>query len=238
MFRENPGIVLIVDDLHLLSDSALFVDIWWLAEHLPENTRLVFSSRIDFGLSLGQHRLRHSLLELRQADLAFDESTIATLLERIVGAPISAGTLAAVMERTEGWAAGILLTALGLRSRPDAERFARQLRGTDRLISEYLSEQALAQQTPARRSLLLRLSALDRMSADLVESVMDISDGAALFEDLERESMFLVALDSDREWFRFHPLFRELLRYRLKAQGGVAATRHAVTRADCGPRRA
>lgn len=224
VFRENPGIVLIVDDLHLLSDSALLVDLWWLADHMPEKTRMVFSSRVDFGLPLGQHRLHHSLLELRQADLAFDEGTTASLLERVVGAPVSAGTLAAVIERTEGWAAGVLLTGLSLRSQPDTERFARQLRGTDRLISEYLSEQALAQQPPTRRALLLRLSALDRMSADLVESIMDVDDATALFEELERESMFIVALDSDREWFRFHPLFRELLRYRLKAHSASEAT--------------
>lgn len=224
IFRENPGVVLIVDDLHLLSGSALLAELWWLSDHLPENTRMVFSSRVDFGLPLGQHRLRHSILELRQADLDFDERATATLLERVIGAPVSAGTLDAVMERTQGWAAGVLLTGLGLRSQPDTEGFARQLRGTDRLISEYLSEQALAQQSPSRRALLLRLSALDRMSVDLVEAVMDVDDATALFEDLERESMFLIALDSDRQWFRFHPLFRELLRYRLKAHSRAEET--------------
>lgn len=232
VFSEHPGVVLIVDDLHKLANSAVLGDLWWLASEQPTNTRLVCASRIDFSLSLGQHRLRHSLLELRRADLAFDEETTSTVLERIVGAPVSQGTLAAVMARTEGWAAGVLLTALSLRSQPDAERFARQLRGTDRLISEYLSEQALAQQSPARRALLLRLSALDRMSAELVESIMDVDDATALFEDLEHESMFLVAIDSERKWFRFHPLFRELLRYRLNAQKGTGVAAILVAAAE------
>lgn len=232
VFSEHPGIVLIVDDLHNLSNTAILGELWWLASHQSANTRLVCSSRVDFGLSLGQHRLRHSLLELRQADLAFDEETTSTVLEQIVGAPVSRGTLTAVMERTEGWAAGVLLTALSLRSQPDAESFARQLRGTDRLISEYLSEQALAQQPPARRALLLRLSALDRMSVELVESIMDVDNATSLFEDLEHESMFLVALDSDRKWFRFHPLFRELLHYRLNAQKGTELTTILIAAAE------
>ncbi|GAA1238836.1 LuxR family maltose regulon positive regulatory protein [Microbacterium phyllosphaerae] len=224
VFRELPPVILVIDDLHALSGSQLLADLWWLADNLPDHTHLVLSSRVDFGLAWSDHRLRHSLLELRQTDLAFDEETSALLLERVAGAPVSSGTLAAVMERTEGWAAGVLLTGLGLRSQPDPELFARQLRGTDRLIAEYLSERALAQQEPARRDLLIRLSVLDRMCADLVESTMGVDDATALFDELERESLFLVALDRDREWFRFHPLFRELLRFRLRAQPGGRST--------------
>ncbi|MBT2476210.1 LuxR family transcriptional regulator, partial [Microbacterium sp. ISL-103] len=136
------------------------------------------------------------------------------------------------MECTEGWAAGVVLTGLGLRNEDDPEHFASELRGTDRLISEYLSEQALAQQPPERRSLLLHLSGLDRMSAELVESILSVGDATSLFEELERESMFLVALDRNREWFRFHPMFRELLRYRLKAEHPGAATEICTAAAD------
>lgn len=223
-FREHGPVVLVLDDLHHLAGSSLLPDLWWLADNVPAHTHLIFSSRIDYGLGWGRHRLSHSLLELRQSDLAFDEAASAMLLQRITGAPVSPRTLSAVLERTEGWAAGIVLTGLGLRSEADPEQFASDLRGTDRLISEYLSEQALAQQSPERRSLLLRLSALDRMSAELVESVTPVDDATALFEELERQSMFLVALDRDREWFRFHTMFRELLRYRLRAESPAAAT--------------
>lgn len=232
VFREHPPVVLVLDDLQHLAGSPLLPDLWWLADNVPEHTHLIFSSRIDYGLGWGRHRLSHSLIELRQSDLALDEAASATLLERIIGAPVSPRTLAAIMERTEGWAAGVVLTGLGLRSEADPEQFARELRGTDRLISEYLSEQALAQQPPERRSLLLRLSVLDRMSAELVESILSVDDATSLFEELERESMFLVALDRDRAWFRFHPMFRELLRYRLKAERPGAATEILTAAAD------
>lgn len=224
--------MLVLDDLHHLAGSPLLPDLWWLADHVPEHTHLIFSSRIDYGLGWGRHRLSHSLIELRQNDLALDEAASATLLERIIGAPVSPRTLAAVMERTEGWAAGVVLTGLGLRSEADPERFAAELRGTDRLISEYLSEQALAQQPSERRSLLLHLSVLDRMSAELVGSVLSVDDATSLFEELERESMFLVALDRNREWFRFHPMFRELLRYRLRAEHPGAANEIRTAAAD------
>lgn len=232
VFREHPPVVLVLDDLHHLAGSPLLPDLWWLADNVPEHTHLIFSSRIDYGLGWGGHRLSHSLIELRQSDLALDEAASATLLERIIGAPVSPRTLTAVMERTEGWAAGVVLTGLGLRSEADPEHFASELRGTDRLIAEYLSEQALAQQPPERRSLLLRLSVLDRMSAELVESILSVDDATSLFEELERESMFLVALDRDREWFRFHPMFRELLRYRLKAERPGAAAEIRTAAAD------
>lgn len=232
VFREHPGMTLIIDDLHTVTNAAILADLWWLADHLPAHTHMVFSSRVDLDFGRSRHRLRHSLLELRQSDLALDEESAATLLERIVGSPVSCATLSAVMERTEGWPAGVQLTALGLRDRSDPEAFARHLRGTDRMIAEYLSEQALAQQTPERRELLLRLSAFDRMSADLIESVLGVDDAAALLDELQHDSMFVIALDDRQEWFRFHHLFRELLHYRLRAREGDEEHRILVAAAD------
>lgn len=232
VFHEHPGLTLIIDDLHTVSNGAILADLWWLADHLPAHTHIVFSSRVDLDFGRSRHRLRHSLLELRQSDLALDEESAAALLERIVGAPVSGTTLSAVMERTEGWPAGVQLTALGLRDSSDPEGFARRLRGTDHLIAEYLSEQALAQQAPERRELLLRLSAFDRISADLIESVLGIDDAAALLAELQHDSMFLVALDDSQEWFRFHHLFRELLHYRLRARKGGEEHRILVAAAE------
>ncbi|WP_341945700.1 LuxR C-terminal-related transcriptional regulator [Microbacterium sp. LWH11-1.2] len=232
VFREHPGTTVIIDDAHAVSNSALLADIWWLADHLPEENHIVLSSRVDLGFPWSRHRLRHSLLELRQSDLALDDDSAATLLRRIIGSPVSAATLSAVMERTEGWAAGVQLTALGLRNQDDPEGFAQHLRGTDLLIADYLSEQALAQQSPERRDLLLRLSSLDRMSAELIESVLHLDDAAQLLEELQHDSMFLVSLDERREWFRFHHLFRDLLHYRLRARGDGEETRLLISAAE------
>lgn len=232
VFREHAGTAVVIDDAHAITNSALLADLWWLADHLPPQSHIVLSSRVDLGFAWSRHRLRHSLIELRQADLALDAASAGTLLERIVGTRVSEATLSAVMDRTEGWAAGVQLTALGLRDQADPERFARNLRGTDRLISDYLGEQALAQQPPDRRDLLLRLSVFDRMSADLIEAVLHIDDAAELFEELQHDSMFLIALDDQQEWFRFHRLFRDLLHYRFRARHGADESRLLIAAAD------
>jgi ATP/maltotriose-dependent transcriptional regulator MalT len=218
LLAAQPTAVLVFDDLHNLTNREIVADLWWLADHLPPAVQMVFSSRGDLRLSLSGHRLRHSLLELRQAELAFDDAVAAEVLHRIAGAPAAASTVASVMDTTEGWAAGVQLTAISLRHQEDPDLFARRLAGTDRLISDYLSEEVLAVQSEERRDLLLRLSALDRMSPSLVESVLGVTDAAGLFDELERDSMFLVATDGHHEWFRFHHLFRDLLRYRLRAR--------------------
>ena len=140
------------------------------------------------------------------------------VLHRIAGVAASTATVSSVMDTTEGWAAGVQLTAISLRHQDDPELFAQRLAGSDRLISDYLSEEVLVAQTEARRDVLLRLSALDRMTPALVESVLGIPDAAELFDELERDSMFLVPIDDHHEWFRFHHLFRDLLRYRLRAR--------------------
>ncbi len=218
VLADHPGLVLVFDDLHTLLNRALIDDLWWLADHLPASAHMVFSSRGDRRLALSRHRLRYSLLELREAELAFDDDVAAEVLGRIAGVAATTATVASVMDTTEGWAAGVQLTAISLRHQPDPEMFARRLAGSDRLISDYLSEEVLVAQSDERRELLLRLSALDRMTPALVESVLEVPDAAKLFDELERDSMFLVTIDDRHEWFRFHHLFRDLLRYRLRAR--------------------
>ncbi|HEX5729369.1 LuxR C-terminal-related transcriptional regulator, partial [Microbacterium sp.] len=218
LLADHPGVVLIFDDLHNVTNRAIIDDLWWLADHLPPNAHMVFASRTDLRLALSKHRLRYSLLELRQAELAFDSGVATEVVHRITGTIPSDATVTSLLDSTEGWAAGVQLGAITLRSQDDPEMFAGRLGGTDRLISEYLSEEVLSAQSEERRNLLLRLSVLDRMTPSLVESVMPIRDAEALFDELERDSMFLVRIDGNHEWFRFHHLFRDLLRYRLRAR--------------------
>jgi ATP/maltotriose-dependent transcriptional regulator MalT len=217
LLGAHPGTVLVFDDLHLLTNRALIDDLWWLADHLPDSAHMVFASRGDRRLALSRHRLKYALLELREAELAFDDEVTAEVLRRIAGDAVADATVSSVVDTTEGWAAGVQLTAIGLRNSEDPALFARRLAGTDRLISDYLSEEVLAAQSDERRDLLLRLSALDRMSPALVEALLHVPDAAALLDELEREAMFVVAIDPLHEWFRFHHLFRDLLRYRLRA---------------------
>ena len=131
--------------------------------------------------------------------------------------------MSVLVNRTEGWAAGLQLAGVTLRLHPDAEAFVTQFSGDDRLIADYLTEEVLEAQTEGRRKLLLHISVLDEMCADLVSHLTGESNAQLVLEELERESMFLVALDTRREWFRFHHLFRDLLRFRLQAEDPPAA---------------
>jgi LuxR family maltose regulon positive regulatory protein len=233
---ELPEVVIVVDDLHHLSNSALISDLGRLVELLPPNVHLVLSSRVDLPIAWSRHRLRQDIIEIRQADLAFNESHSSELLERIAGESFSPDSVNVLVDRTEGWVAGLQLAGMTLRSHPDSDGFVVHFGGTDRLISDYLSEEVLDAQPDARRRLLLRISVLDEMCADLIGHLTGEPHAQQVLEDLERESMFLVPLDSRRHWYRFHHLFRDLLRFRLRAENpalesqllGQAAEWHLV----------
>lgn len=215
---SNLGqIVVVFDDLHNLARSAIVVDLWHMVEHLPDNVRFVFASRVDLNLVRRRHRLTHGLVDVRQSDLAFDTEVTTRAMEKILGGRVSAPIVEAVAARTEGWAAGVQLSALSLRFAPDPEKLADQLADTDRIIAEYLTEEVFDAQPSERQRALLDLAVLDEMSAGLVEAVMGRPDGRALLADLERESLFIVPIPERIGWYRFHNVFRDLLRYRLRA---------------------
>jgi LuxR family maltose regulon positive regulatory protein len=139
-------------------------------------------------------------------------------LERITGRSLGSDQVDALVQRTEGWAAGLQLAGMMLRVHDDSDGFISRLSGNDRLIADYLSEEVLASQSAERRAFLLRISVLDEMCADLAVRLTGETRAQLVLEDLERESMFLVPLDDRREWYRFHHLFRDLLRFRLRAE--------------------
>ncbi|WP_166871969.1 LuxR C-terminal-related transcriptional regulator [Salinibacterium sp. ZJ450] len=219
---QLPDTVVIFDDLHHLSNTRLIADLGRLVERLPANVHFVFSSRADLPIGSSRHRLRLAMLEIRQADLALDNRESALLLERVTGRALDESDVASLVSHTEGWAAGIQLAGLSLRFHPHPSEFIDQLTGTDRLIAEYLTDEVLQDQTAERRATLLRMSVLDTMCDGLVSAVAGEPEGHLIVEQLEHESLFLVPLDNRREWFRFHPLFRDLLRYRLRVEDPAA----------------
>lgn len=210
-------IVVVFDDVHHVAGSAIAADVWQMVERLPDNAHFVFASRVDLDLAWRRYRLTHGLVEVRQSDLAFDTDVTTRALENIVGGRVPAATAAAVAARTEGWAAGVQLSALSLRFVPHPERLADQLAHTDRIITEYLTEEVFDALTSERQRALLDLSVLDEMSPSLVEAVACGDDGHRLLTDLERESLFIVPIAERNGWYRFHNVFRDLLRYRLRA---------------------
>ncbi len=213
-----PEIVVVLDDLHHLSNATLLGDLGVLAAAVPPNVHLVISTRVDPPIPWSRLRLRNRLLEIRQSDLAMTHQEGAELLTRVSRLDIPSGVLDVLLTRTEGWAAGLQLAGLTLKFQPDADGFVSEFGGTDRLIADYLTEEVLGAITDHGRRTLLRMSPLDTMTAELVDHVLERSDAQVLFERLEQESLFFVSLDAHRERFRFHQLFRDLLRYRLRAE--------------------
>lgn len=224
-------VVLVFDDLDRISGTPLLADLWRLVDLLPENAHAVFSSRVDLQLGWSRHRLEHGLIEIRQRELAFDDATTARVIERIAGKRVTERAVAAVTARTEGWAVGVQLTALTLRFSTDPERTVDTFADTDRLVVDYLSEEVLDALEPERRDALIRLAVLDEICAGLAEAVAGV-DGAAFIAGLERDSMFLVAVPERPGWYRFHRLFRDLLRYRLRAADSHAEPRLLEAAAD------
>ena len=224
-------IVLVFDDLDRISGSSVLTDLWRLVDLLPPNAHAVFSSRVDLQLGWSRHRLEHGLVEIRQRELAFDDSTTARVIEHIAGKPVTDRAVAAVTARTEGWAVGVQLTALSLRFADDPERVVDELTGTDRLVVDYLSEEVLDALEPSRRAALMHLAVLDEVTAGLVEAVADV-DGAIFLAELERDSMFIVSVPERPGWYRFHRLFRDLMLYRLRAADPRAEARLLEIAAD------
>ena len=215
---DLPETVIVLDDLHHLSNALLIADLGRFANLLPSNVHLVLSTRADLPIAWSRHRLSQQLTEIRQSDLALDEVDSAVLLEHITGRPLGLDSVLALVARTEGWAAGLQLAGMTLRFYDDADEFIVQFSGDDRLVADYLSEEVLQAQADNRREFLLHVSVLDSMSAELVTHLTNEPNAQLVLEDLERDSMFLVPLDTRRQSFRFHHLFRDMLRFKLRAE--------------------
>jgi LuxR family maltose regulon positive regulatory protein len=216
--QGTPPTTLVLDDFHRLSCDALLDPGAALIEHAPPSLHIVLASRIDPSLRFFRFRLRDALVELRQEDLAFTTDEAAELIRLVSGRDLPASDIYALVARTEGWAAGLQLAALSLREQADVGRFIARFAGDDRHIADYLTEQVLARQSEHVRRFLLSSSVLDRMSGPLCDFVIGCSRSQAMLEDLDRRSMFIRSLDAGHNWFRYHRLFRTLLRHYLRAE--------------------
>ena len=218
-------IVLVLDDYHLIHDAHVHSSIEFLLRHLPEDVHLAIATRSDPPLPLGRLRARGEMTELRAADLRLSGGEAAGLLRAALGVDLEPDDVARLVSRTEGWAAGLYLAALSLRGRADAAELIGSFAGDDRHIVDYLSTEVLAGQPPEIREFLLRTAVLGRLCGPLCDAVTGGGGSAAVLERIERENLFLVPLDTTREWYRYHHLFGELLRHELeRSHPGAAAS--------------
>jgi LuxR family maltose regulon positive regulatory protein len=209
--------VLVLDDYHVISAPQIHEGLAFLLEHLPPQVHLVLMTRGDPPLPLARLRARGQLSELRSADLRFRLDEAAAFLNAIMGLDLGPDDLTALDAQTEGWIAGLQLAALSLRGRPDASRFIAAFVGSHRFLLDYLSEEVLSRQPQAVQDFLLRTALLDRLSASLCNALTGRDDGQAMLEHLERANLFLIPLDDEQCWYRYHHLFGEFLRDRLRS---------------------
>ena len=217
--------VLVLDDYHVIDARPVDDALAFLLDHLPPRMHLVIATREDPRLPLARLRAWDQLTELRAADLRFTPSEAAEFLEGVMGLSLSAEDIAALETRTEGWIAGLQLAAVSMRGHKDATSFIKSFTGSHHFVLDYLVEEVLQQQPESVQAFLLRTSILDRLCGPLCDAVLlDPSvSGQETLEYLEHANLFLVPLDDERRWYRYHHLFAELLRQRLH-QGTASST--------------
>jgi LuxR family maltose regulon positive regulatory protein len=212
--------LLVLDDYHLVDAQPVHASVGFLVEHRPPGLHLVLASRADPPLALPSLRAHGQLAELRAGDLRFTAEEAAALLREAVGPelPLPDESVAALAARTEGWVAGLQLAGLSLRGQADVGGFVASFSGSHRYVLDFLAEEVLDRQPAEVRSFLLETSVLERLSGELCDAVTGRGDGQAMLELVERANLFLVPLDGVRGWWRYHHLFADLLRVRLRQQ--------------------
>ena len=208
---------LVLDDYHIIDARAVDDVLAFLLEHLPPRMHLVITTREDPNLPLARLRARGQLTELRAADLRFTPSEAAEFLGGVMSLNLSAEDIAALEDRTEGWIAGLQLAALSMQGHKDAASFIRSFTGSHHFVLDYLVEEVLEQQSESVQTFLLRTSILDYLCGPLCDAVLldPSASGQETLEYIEHANLFLIPLDGERRWYRYHHLFADLLRQRL-----------------------
>ena len=211
--------LLVLDDYHVVESAEIDLALALLLDHMPPNLHLVMTSRSDPGFPLSRLRARDQLTEIRADDLRFSTEETTVFLQSIMGITLSPEQISALEARTEGWVAGLQMAAISMKNRADVDSFVTGFTGSHRFIMDYLVEEVLNQQTSVVQDFLLKTSILNRLAADLCDDVLQSPrNSQQLLEQLETDNIFLIPLDNERRWYRYHHLFGDLLRSQL-AQG-------------------
>jgi LuxR family maltose regulon positive regulatory protein len=219
--RPDSHWLLVLDDYHVIEAPEVHQAMTFLLDHLPDHLHLLVATRSDPPLPLSRLRSRGQLMEVRAADLRFAPAEAREFLNEVMGLHLTEGDVRALEGRTEGWIAGLQLAALSLRGLSDREEvveFIGAFTGSNRFVIDYLVDEVLAGQGTDVRDFLLRTAVLDRLTGSLCDAVTGGTDSGQVLEDLDRGNVFLVPLDAERSWFRYHHLFGDVLCARLMAE--------------------
>jgi ATP/maltotriose-dependent transcriptional regulator MalT len=220
-------VILVLDDYHLIKDRTCHDHVATLLRYLPPTLQLVLTTRADPPLPLARLRSAGDMLEIRMRELRFSYAEASALVHRTAGVLLAEPDLAELVRRTEGWPAGVYLAALSLRGHPSPADFIRQFSGDSRYIADLLVEEVLNRQPAHIRHFLTRTAILGRFSAPLCDAVVGSADAAEIIETLDRENLFVIPVDENRGWYRYHRLFAQLLRSQLaRAEPDVIPALH------------
>jgi LuxR family maltose regulon positive regulatory protein len=211
---QSP-VVLVLDDYHVIKERSCHEQTAFLLLHLPPSVELVIITRADPPLPLARLRTAGEMVEIRMRELRFGPADAAALVLDVAGVELSEPDLAVLLERTEGWPGGLYLAALSLRGHPSPRAFIGQFTGDNRFIVDFLAEEVLSRQSGDIQQFLARTCILDRFCVPLCAAVVGASNVAEIMDVLERENVFLVPLDDNRQWYRYHHLFAQMLRGQL-----------------------
>jgi LuxR family maltose regulon positive regulatory protein len=212
----SHDVILVLEDYHLIDSAEVHKGVALLVEHLPPQVQLVIATRSDPHLPLARLRAGGDLIEIRAADLRFTADEAAAYLTDAMGLALTEHEVAALEGRTEGWIVALQLAALSLQGREDPASFIESFSGDDRFIVDYLVEEVLRLQPERVRDFLLQTSILRRLTGPLCDALTGNEDGGAMLETLERTNLFVVPLDDQRRWYRYHHLFADVLAARLR----------------------
>ncbi|MEC5180541.1 LuxR C-terminal-related transcriptional regulator [Arthrobacter sp. CG_A4] len=217
--RSRHEIILVLDDFQLIEEPSIRDAVAFLIDHLPPTLHVMISSRSDPLLPLARLRARGELTELRAADLRFTPDEAATFLNQAMGLSLSPEDVTALERRTEGWIAGLQLAALSMRESTDISGFITAFTGSNRYVIDYLIEEVLERAPLDVREFLSQTALLDRLCGPLCDAVTGENGGSEMLASIERANLFLVPLDDERRWYRYHHLFADVLRARLIKDG-------------------
>lgn len=214
---EAPA-VLVLDEYHAIKSTDLHNGVSLLIQNLPESLHLIFITRTDPNLPLGLLRARDELLEINTSDLRFNQQEAEAFLQTKAGADLSTSAVARLLQKTEGWPAGLRLGAQALKNRgnnSDLERRIESFSGSDRYIADYLLQEVFEGQSRAVQTFLMKTSFFNRLTGSLCDAILETSHSVATLEQLERDNLFLVQLErvGDQTWYRYSPLFAESLQH-------------------------
>jgi LuxR family maltose regulon positive regulatory protein len=224
-FPHDLGLIL--DDYHVIENEAVHSALAFLLQHLPPQMHLFIASRAEPLLPLSRLLAGGQLVRLSDSDLRFTGEEAAAFFREAMNLDLPAQDVVALEEKTEGWIAALQLAALSLRSRKDTSDFVSAFAGTNRHVFDYLADEVLGRQPQKVRTFLLQTSILDRLSGSLCDAVTGLEGGQTRLEELERSNLLLVPLDEERRWYRYHHLFSEFLRERLRRENaGLVSELH------------